>query len=82
MAPSRSDSEKLDAIIAGIDGIAEILRIQSAMLRDLSEWLREPAGNELPTLLAQLVANVGEMRRELREMPAKVARAVKDGEIE
>lgn len=71
-----------EALIAGIDGLTDIMQMNIAMLTELMEWLKKPPSSELPDLLTALVATVDEMREEIRVLPAKVARAVTDGELD
>jgi hypothetical protein len=84
-----ADSERLarmerrqEQMIAGIDGLADVMQMNVAMLTELIEWLKQPPSSELPDLLSALVSTVHEMRDEIRALPAKVARAVTDGELD
>jgi hypothetical protein len=83
------DSERLarmerrqEALIAGVDGLTDVMQMNTAMLTELMEWLKKPPSSELPDLLSALVITVHEMRDEIRALPAKVARAVTDGELD
>jgi hypothetical protein len=84
-----SDTERLarmerrqEALIAGISGLVDIMQMNTAMLTELMEWLKQPPSSELPDLLQALVATIHEMREEIRVLPARVARAVVDGELD
>jgi len=71
-----------EALVAGVDGLADIMQMNLAMLTELMEWLKKPPSSELPDLLSALVTTVDEMRDEIRALPEKVARAVLDGELD
>lgn len=71
-----------EALVAGVDGLTDIMQMNLAMLTDLMEWLQKPPSTELPDLLSALVTTVHEMRDEIRALPEKVARAVTDGELD
>lgn len=84
-----NDTERLarmerrqEALVAAIGGLTDVVQTTNAMLADLMAWIKKPPSKELPDLLAALVQTVHEMRDEIREMPAKVARAVSDGELD
>lgn len=69
--------------------LEEAVAANTSTLAQLSEWLRKPASDELPELLQTLVAavrdngaEIGLMRGEIGRLPAAVARAVVDGEID
>lgn len=83
-----NDSERLarmergqQAVIQGISGLADIAQINTAMLEELMEWLKKPPSSDLADTLAALSASVAEMRQEIRDLPATVARAVTTGEV-
>jgi hypothetical protein len=69
-------------LIAAMSGLADIMGTNTAMLTELMDWLKQPPSSELPDLLSALVVTVHEMRDEIRALPAKVARAVTDGELD
>lgn len=71
-----------EALIAGVDGLVDVMQMNTAMLTELMEWLKQPPSSELPDLLTAMVAAVDEMREEIRVLPAKVARAVMTGELD
>jgi hypothetical protein len=71
-----------EALIAGVDGLTDVMQMNTAMLTELMEWLKQPPSSDLPDLLGALVLAVNEMRDEIRALPEKVARAVTDGEVD
>lgn len=64
-----------EALVQAIDGLANVITINNAMLTELMEWMKQPPSSELPDLIKALIAMVS-------EMPAKVAKAVLDGELD
>lgn len=83
-----SDNERLarmerrqEGMIQAISTLADTVRLTNAMLAELMEWLKKPPSNELSDALAQLAAEVAEMRKEIAALPEKVAKAVTDGEV-
>jgi SOS-response transcriptional repressor LexA len=70
-----------EALIQAISSLADTVRITNAMVGEMMEWLKKPPSNDLADAFKALAAEVVEMRREIGELPAKVARAVTDGEV-
>lgn len=84
-----TDSERLarmergqQAAIQGISGLADTVRITNAMVAEVMEWLKKPPSSDLSDTIAALSAAVAEMRQEIRDLPAKVALAISDGELD
>ena len=70
-------TERQEATITAINGLADVLQTQTEMLEavseslaDLKAWLQEPPSNELPELLKRLTLAV-------EGMPAAVVRALR-----
>lgn len=83
-----SDSDRLvrmerrqEMLIQAVTSLADTMGIAVAMLEEVAEWLKKPPSNDLPDALKQLATQVLEARREIGELPVKVARAVIDGEV-
>lgn len=83
-----TDTERLirverrqETVIQGISGLADIGQVNNTMLAELTDWLKQPPSNDLTEALAALSAAVAEMRKEIAELPERLARAVLDGEV-
>lgn len=84
-----------EAIIAAINGLADITKTNQDMLAELMKWLQEPPSSELPDLIRALTAAIKDMQDQVRghgslivklggrlgDLPAAVAQAVRSGEI-
>lgn len=71
-----------EALVGSIGMLADMVGINNALLTQMMEWLKKPPSSELGDLIASLVAMVTEMQGEIRALPAVVARAVVDGELD
>jgi hypothetical protein len=77
-----------EALISAVHGLTDVMEQTRDLVGELMAWLQEPAPSELPDLvkaLAGAVQQQGElvlaMNGMLADLPAQVARAVRDGEV-
>lgn len=65
-----------EALVQAIDGLTDVMKMNTAMVVDLMEWLKEPPSSDTANLLKRLVA-CAEMSLELiMAMPDAVVRAI------
>lgn len=91
-----TEIQRQEDIIAGINGVADILEVHTGMLEmiaqsqaDLRAWLETPPSSDLPDLLRCLTEAIGHqagmidaLRLMLADLPERVAKAVNDGELD
>jgi hypothetical protein len=75
-------------IIEAINGLTDVVKINNAMAAEVLEILKKPPSSNMSDLIAQLVAEIAEMRVEIDQLrgavallPEAVARAVSTGEV-
>jgi hypothetical protein len=73
--------EREEAIIASLHKILDVVEDIRDGQKELMDWLAKPPSSELPELLKALLASVHTISAQMNELPAAVARAVKDGEV-
>jgi septal ring factor EnvC (AmiA/AmiB activator) len=76
--------QRLETLIASMNGLLDIQIEVRAMLAELMAWLQKPPSNELPKLMMRLAEAVeannerqAELRQEVAGLPAKLAQAVR-----
>jgi hypothetical protein len=72
----------VDEILGVLETHTEMLAAIDASQKELAEWLREPPSSDMADLLKRLTASVERMEIRLSVLPADVARAVHDGELD
>ncbi len=77
-----------EAMISAVHGLTDVIEQTRDLVRELMAWLQEPAPPELPELVKALAGAVQQQGEQVRAMygmladlPAQVARAVRDGEV-
>lgn len=81
--------ERQEAMIESMDGMADILEIQGAVLgrieagmTELKEWLQTPPSSDLPDLLMGLKASVDAMVLEMQHLPQRIVQAMRRTEFD
>ena len=66
---------KIEAVIAGLDLVGEILGTHTEMLKiigknqeDLSEWIKEPPKSDLPDLLKQIISSQEALHKKIDKL--------------
>jgi uncharacterized membrane protein YccC len=79
--------QRQEALITAMNGLTDVMETTRAMLAELAAWLQQPPSNDLPDLIGALTAaferltdEVQNQGQQLAELPAMLARAVRDGE--
>ena len=77
-----------EALITSMNGLLDVQEVIRDMIAELAAWLKQPASNALPDLIQALLvetqahrADLAHLAAAIAELPAAVARAVKDGEV-
>lgn len=90
-----TDGARLEMIIAGIGGLADLMETMVEMQRaireaqdEMFEWLRQPPSSDLSDLLRRVAEAIernterlAEQNTKIDALPAAVARAVTHGEL-
>jgi hypothetical protein len=77
-----------EALIALVNGLLDITLMVRDVVAELAAWLKQPASSDLSDLIKTLIAsseasraNIATLGAMITELPADVARAVKDGAV-
>lgn len=72
---------RLEVLVQAISALTDVVQINNAMVAEALALLKQPPSSNLPNLLETLIAVVNDLRSDIRDLPAKVARAISTGEV-
>lgn len=65
-------------LIGAVTDLTAVMEINQALLVELTEWLKEPPKGDLPELIRALVASVSDLALEVRTLPLRLQKMLRE----